>query len=161
MSMELWIFSDKQLNSIAEWQAAINAEAFPLKLDDSAPFETLKGFLPAHLRAQLTGFECYHDDAGRLIRNNSDLNFGHAWKYALAFRWVGSKVNELRAAWMAGTAYARATGGLIFDDQEGKFRNATEALDVVRDVERDMPEIDHKALVDKVLRDLKLGPYSE
>jgi len=30
---------------------------------------------------------------------------------------------------------------------------------VVRDVERPMPEIDQKAAVDKVLRDLKLGPY--
>jgi hypothetical protein len=161
MSMELWVFSDKELSAIAEWQAAIDAEAYPLKLDDVTPFEKLEGFLPAHLRGELTGFECYHGDADKLIRNNSDLNFGHAWKYVLAFRWVGSKVNELRAAWMAGTAYAHATDGIIFDDQEGKFRNATEARDVVRDVERDMPDIDHKALLDKVLRELRLGPYRE
>ena len=95
------------------------------------------------------------------MRNNPDLNFGKSWKYALALRWVGSRVNELRAAWMAGTADAQATDGVIFDDQEGKFRGAVEARDVVRDVERDMPEIDRKALVDKVLRDLKLGPYQE
>ena len=159
--MELWVFSDERLSSIAEWQAAIDAKAYLLKLDEVTPFEKIKGFLPTHLRGELTGFECYHDDADKLIRNNSDLSFGHAWKYVLAFRWVGSKVNELRAAWMAGTAYARATDGIIFDDQEGKFRNATEARDVVRDVERDMPDIDHKALVDKVLRELKLGPYRE
>jgi hypothetical protein len=79
----------------------------------------------------------------------------------LALRWVGSKVDELRAAWMAGTAYAQATDGVIFDDQEGKFRNATEARDVVRDVELDIPDIDRKALVDQVLQDLKLGPYRE
>jgi hypothetical protein len=161
MSMELWVFSDSQLNTIAEWQVAIDAEAYPLKLDGTIPFESLRGFLPAHLRGEPTGFECYHDDAEKLIRNNSNLNFGHAWKYALGFRWVGSKVNELRAAWMAGTAYAQATDGSIFDDQEGKFRNATEARDVVRDVERDMPEIDRNALVDQVLRDLKLGPYRQ
>jgi hypothetical protein len=161
MSMALWIFSDRQLSTIAEWQAAIDAEAYPLELDDATPLESLRGFLPAHLRGNLTGFECYHDDPGKLISNNPDLNFGHSWKYVIAFRWVGSKVNELRAAWMAGTAYAHVTDGVIFDDQEGKFRNATEARDVVRDVERDVPDIDHKALVDEVLRDLKLGPYRE
>jgi len=159
--MELWVFSDRQLNTIAEWQTAIDAEAYPLKLDETTPLESVRGFRPAHLRGDLTGFECYHDDAEKLMRNNTDLNFDHAWKYVLAFRWVDSKVNELRAAWMASTAYAQATDGVIFDDQEGKFRNATEARDVVRDVERDMPEIDHKALVDNVLRDLKLGPYRE
>jgi hypothetical protein len=159
MSMELWVFSDRQLGTIAEWQVAIDAEGYPLRLDDSTPLERLKGFLPAHLRGELTGFECYHDDAGKLMRSNTDLNFEHAWKYVLAFRWVGSKVNELRAAWMAGTAYAQATNGVIFDDQEGRFRNAAAARDAVKDAERDMPDIDRKALVDQVLRDLKLGPY--
>lgn len=161
MSMELWVFSDKQLSTIAEWQAAIDAQGYPLKLDDSRPLETFKGFLPAHLRGDSTGFECYHDDVGKLISGNSDINFGRSWRYVLAFRWVGSKVNEQRAAWMAGTAYAHATDGVVFDDQEGKLRNATQARDVVRDVERETPEIDRKALVDQVLRDLKLGPYRE
>jgi len=96
-----------------------------------------------------------------MISNNPDLNFGHDWKYALALRWVGSKEDELRVAWMAGTAYAQVTDGVVFDDQEGKFRNAIDAREVVRKVERDMPEIDHKAAVDRVLRDLKLGPYRD
>jgi hypothetical protein len=161
MSMELWVFSDKQLGSLAEWQAAIDAEAYPLKLDASAPFDRLNGFLPAQLRGQLTGFECYHDDAAKLMRNNSDINFGHDWKYVLAFRWVGTKIEEQRAAWMAGTAYAQATGGAVFDDQEGKFRNSVEAREVVGDIERETPAIDRKAMVDEVLRDLKLGPYRE
>ena len=161
MAMELWVFSDTQLNSIGEWQVAIDAEDYPLKLDDKAPFKSIRGFLPAYLRGELTGFECYHDDASGLIGGNSDLNFGHDWKYVLAFRWAGSKANEQRAAWMAGVAYARATEGVIFDDQEAKFRSATEAREVVRDVERDIPKIDKKAMTDKVLRELKLGPYRE
>jgi hypothetical protein len=161
MSMELWVFSDKQLSSIAQWQAAIDVEAYPLKLDDSTVFEALDGFLPARLRGQPAGFECYHDDAAKLMHNNPDIKFDHHWEYVLALRWVGSKVVEQRAAWMAGTAYAQATDGVVFDDQEGKFRNAREARDVVRDVDRAAPEIDHKAMVDKVLRDLKLGPYRE
>lgn len=89
------------------------------------------------MRAGLTGFECYHHDAAELIRASPDTDFGHAWKYVLGFRWFGSKVSELRAAWMAPTAYAQATGGVVFDDQEGKFRTAVEAREVVREVEQD------------------------
>lgn len=159
MSMELWIFSDRQLSSIVDWQAAIDAEGYPLKLGDATPLENLKGFLPAQLRGGPAGFECYHDDAADLLSRNPDINFGHAWSFALGLRWVGSSLGELRAAWMAATAYAVATDGMIFDDQEGKFRNAIEAREVVRDVERDVPNMDW--VVDEVLRDLKLGPYRE
>ncbi len=159
MSMELWVFSDKQLNSIAEWQHAIDVEGYPLKLAQEAQFNNLQGFLPARLRGEPCGFECYHDNTATLMRGNPDVDFGHAWAFALALRWVGSSLNELRAAWMAGTAYAEATGGMIFDDQEGKLRNLTEARQVVREVEQDVPDTDW--VVDQVLRDLKLGPYRE
>src|SRR5579863_8655359 len=135
MSMELWVFSDRRLNSIAEWQAAIDEEKYRLRLSSETPFEKLNGFLPAHVGEELTGFEYYHDDANVLIRNNSDLDFGHSWKYVLSFRWLGSKENEALAAWMAGTAYARATDGIVFNDQDGRFRSALEALEVVRDIE--------------------------
>jgi hypothetical protein len=135
MSMELWIFSDRQLSSITEWQAVIDAENYPLQLSDEKPFEKLNGFLPTRLRGELTGFECYHDDAGELMLKNAGLNFGHEWKYVLAFRWLGSKEDETLAAWMAGTAYARATDGVIFNDQDSKSRTASESQEVVRDIE--------------------------
>lgn len=134
MSMELWVLSDGQLNSIAEWQAAIDAEGYSLNLAKDALFEKLNGFLQCHLREELTGFECYRDDAAALIRNNAGFNFGHDWKYALGFRWLGSKQNETLAAWMAGTAYARATAGIIINDQDSQLRTATQS-EVVRDIE--------------------------
>lgn len=43
----------------------------------------------------------------------------------------------MRAAWIAATAYARATGGVVFDEIDGKVRNPEEALEVVRDLESD------------------------
>ena len=158
MAMELWVLSDRQLNSVSEWQTAIDAEAYPLKLTSDIAFDDLRGFFPAQLHGKPTGFECYHDEVSPLISNNPDVDFGHAWAFALAFRW-GSRIEELRAAWMAGTAYAHAVDGMIFDDQEGKFRNATEARQVVRDIERDVPNMDR--IVDEVLRNAKLGPYRE
>lgn len=43
MSMELFVLSDRRLASIAEWQRAINAESFPLRLSPETPFEELDG----------------------------------------------------------------------------------------------------------------------
>jgi hypothetical protein len=106
--MELWVFSDRQLNSIAEWQAAIEAERYSLDL---------------------------HNDAAALMRNNAGFDFGHDWKYALGFRWLGSKQSETLAAWMAGTAYARATAGIVINDQDSRLRTAAESAEVVRDIE--------------------------
>ena len=135
MSMELWVLSDKKLSSVAEWQAAIDAEGYALGLKKDAEFGDLKGFLSCQLEGNLTGFECYHDDAGALMRNNPGTNFGHDWKYALGLRWLGSKQSEILAAWMAGTAYARATGGIVANDQDSQLRTPAQSAEVVRDIE--------------------------
>lgn len=155
--MELWVLSDKQLSSIAEWQAAINAEEFALTLSDERPFDKINGFVPARLREQPTGFECSHWSAAEFMRDMSTVDFGHAWKHVLAFRWRAN-FNELRAAWIAGSAYAPATDGMVLDDQEGKIRNAVEAVETARrEYEASDPVIGSS--VDRVLRRLNLGPY--
>jgi hypothetical protein len=111
-------------------------------------FEEFRGFFRMHLREALSGCECCHDPADEFIKGNSHIHFGHAWKYALGFRW-GGNFNEMQAAWMAATAYARATDGVVLDDQELKFRAAAEAHQVVDDIVRDMPKIE------EILRELK------
>jgi hypothetical protein len=135
MAMELWVLSDKKLRSIRDWQAAIGAEGYTLTLKKDVQFENLNGFLPCQLKGQLTGFECYHDDPTELMRNNPGTDFGHDWKYELGFRWLGSKQNETLAAWMAGTAYARATGGVVANDQDSLLRAAGQSAEVVGDLE--------------------------
>jgi hypothetical protein len=140
MAMELFVLSDRELNSIAEWQAAIEAQGFALKLDDT-DFETHSGFLPAKLNGKLTGFECDHWAADEFMRENSDINFGHNWRFVLAFRWIGD-FNELLAVSIAAAAYATATSGVVLNDQEGILRTAVEALDEARHIERDMPRLE-------------------
>src|ERR1700687_3386007 len=103
MAMELFVLSDEQLNSMAEWQAAIDSEGYPLRLDSETPFETLKGFLPAQLRDSKTGFECSHWQADKFMRGMSGVDFGHDWKCLLTFRW-GGDFNQVQAAWMAAAA---------------------------------------------------------
>lgn len=135
MSMELMIFSDKQLNTVEEWQAAIDAEGFPLRLSDDVILGRISGFFPMHLRGELTGFECYHEDSSEIIAQNPGLGIDHPWKFVLHFVWLGSKWNELLAAWMAATAYARVTDGIIIDGEDWKFYTADQARAVVDDNE--------------------------
>jgi hypothetical protein len=157
--MELWVLSDKQLGSVAEWQIAINTEGMPLTLSDEKALDKIDGFLSARLREQPTGFECNHGPAAEFMRDMPKVDFGHAWKYVPALRWRAD-FNELRAAWIAGSAYARATDGIVFDDQEGKIRNAAEAIETARrECEAADPVVGSS--VDRVLRKLKLGPYRE
>jgi hypothetical protein len=145
--MELWVFSDKQLSSIGDWQAAIDAEGYPLRLSVGTVFEELRSFFPMQLRGELSGCECYHDPAGELMAHLG-VDFGHAWQYALGFRW-GSNLNEMQAAWMAATAYAAATNGIVVDDQEVKIRTAAESRLEVDNITRDIPKME------EIIRDLK------
>jgi hypothetical protein len=124
--MEIWVLSDRQLKSIAEWQTAIDAEDYPLQLSAEMAFEALRGFLPMQLRGERSGCECYHDPADELMRETPDVDFGHAWKFVLGFRW-GGNFKEMQAAWMAATAYAAATDGIVIDDQELRIRSAEES----------------------------------
>jgi hypothetical protein len=159
MSMQISVLSDRQLNSVAEWQQAIDAESFPLRMSYDRPLVQLGGFMPAYLGKRRTGFDCRQRSARDITVVYPKINFGHAWKYGMAFIW-GADIDELQAVWMAAAAYARATEGVVFDEQEGKVLGPEEAIQVVRDIEQNMPN------VEVVLRNLmeqvrtKPGEYS-
>lgn len=136
MTMSLWVFSDKQLTSVAEWQAAVDAEGYPLHLSPDMIFERLSGFFPMHLRGELTGFECYHEDLPDVQAAVPGIDLGHEWKFVLGFVWLGGKWNELLAAWMAATSYAQATDGIILDcEGEGRLCTPAEARALVNHFE--------------------------
>lgn len=146
--MEIWVLSDRQLESTAEWQAALNAEGYPLQLSDDVAFGALRGFFPMQLRGEGSGCECFHDPADELIRANASVDFGHAWKYALGFRW-GTNLGAMQSAWMAATAYAAATDGIVVDDQELKIRATEESRTEVNDIVQGIPKME------EVLRNFK------
>jgi hypothetical protein len=141
MTMSLYIFSDKQVNSVAEWQAAIDREGYPLQLSADMVFERLSGFFPMHLRGELTGFECYHEDLADVQENViPDIRLDHEWKFVLGFVWLGGREPELIAAWMAATAYSQETAGIIFDcEGEGRFLIPAQARAVVQELEHPSP----------------------
>jgi hypothetical protein len=144
MSLEMFVLSDRELNSIADWQVAIDAEGHPLKLDPGVHLETHFGFLPAHLRGQSTGFECDHFPAAEFIRETREtgsVDIPHDWKYVLAFRW-GGDFNELQAVCMAATAYASAVNGVVLDDQEAKIRSVAETRAGVQETVNNIPKME-------------------
>jgi hypothetical protein len=83
------------------------------------------------------GFECYHDDAAETIASCPDIDFGRPWAHALGLR-IGGDENELRAAFMAATAYARATDGVVWDGESGEVMSPDRAAEVTRDIDRDI-----------------------
>jgi hypothetical protein len=141
MSMELYVLSDIQLSSMTSWQRAIEAEGVPLKLSTPFAFGELRGALPARLGDNATAFECDHWSAPELIADYSDIDFGRRWKHALAFRW-GSNVYDGIAAYLAASAYARATNGVVLDCEQGRLVSPEQAADIAADLERSIPMIE-------------------
>jgi hypothetical protein len=157
MAMEIYTLSDRRLNSMAEWQRAINAEGFPfpLMLSTETTFARLTGFLPARYENTQTGFECDHWDPHSIMAEYPGTDFGHQWKFALAFRF-GGKPGELESAWMAATAYARALSGVLFDTEEGRVFQPNDAANLIRRIENNRSR---RAAMDEAIR-RKLFPQT-
>src|ERR1700686_2416451 len=141
MSMEICVFSDRILGSIAEWQQAIDAENFPLRLIDDAPLSAVNGILAGQLHDESTDFEFYPRYAEETMEFYGPAKFDREWKIVFAFIWGGLNVNNGPGSWMAATAYARATSGVIYDEEDSKLYSPAAALDVARDLERFLPEL--------------------
>ena len=155
MSMELHVLSDRTLDSVAEWQRAIDREGFQLRLSNDVHFPTARGMLPVTLEGKQTGFECYHDDAMETIRFLGASHFTHFWKFALGLRW-GADFSALEAAWMAGTAYAASANGIIFDHEEEKVFTSQQGREVVAKLVSDRPRI--KAFMEELERKRSVKP---
>jgi hypothetical protein len=133
MSIEIYVLSDRRLASLADWQQAIEAEGFGLRLGTQRPFDDLHGHLAAQLGNEHAGFECDHWDAGGLIY--PELDYGHRWEHALAFRF-GGDLHACLGAYMAATAYARATGGVVLECEELQLLPPQQALETTRAIQQ-------------------------
>ena len=142
MSMEICVLSDRRLASIAAWQAAIDAHGFSLRLSPEASFEALGGHLPSQRGDdRIGGFECYHDPVREIFEGSPRVDFGRPWTYALSFRW-GGNLAACASAWMAAAAYAEAVDGVVFDPQEGEIVAPARALEIAREIERELPRLE-------------------
>jgi hypothetical protein len=139
--MELFVLSDRQLASIAEWQRAISAESFPLQLFGETPLAAQRGLLPARLGGNPTGFECAQMDADDLMAKYREVDFGHRWRHAFSVRWDGADLYQNPAALMASAAYAKATGGMVLDCVAKKLVTPQHTAKIAREFEADIPVV--------------------
>jgi len=105
--------------------------------------------MPARLNNKPAGFECYHDKAREAMNSLGAGHFDREWRFAVGMRWRGGDLDESDSAWMAATAYAAATGGVIFDYEEGKIFTAAQAREQLRRFESERP------IVDAILKDIE------
>ncbi len=139
MSMQICVLSELRLDSTSEWQQALDAESFPLQLSSDKPLAQTSGFMPVDLRAKRTGFECHRCEPTDIVDSYPEIDCDRAWNCVTSFVW-GGDLNEMQAAWMAAAAYARATKGIVFDEQEGKLLSPEEAIQAAHDLEHTAPK---------------------
>jgi hypothetical protein len=149
MSMEIYVLSNKRLSSFEEWQQAINRDGFQLTISRNDPIETHTGYLPARWQEKQTGFECSFWDIREIMEEYPAADFRGEWTHALAFRW-GADLTECCCAYAAATAYAAASGGVVFDPQEGLTKPPDKARETARKIEAEIPmfEANVKRVVD-------------
>jgi hypothetical protein len=140
MSMSVTIFSD-QTASMAEWQAAMDADGFDALLYQAAVFEDLQGFLPVRLDGAGTGFEVCHEDSEALALELSEEGWdvGGPWKCAMSL-YFGGDPRELIAVFAAAGSYARITGGVVFESEEAKLLQPGEVIEMARQMAIDLKD---------------------
>lgn len=137
MSMELYVFSDKKLSSIAEWNAILSTEGFEVEIADD-PIESLDGHQPTKLRGRDVWLEFNHWDAKRFLAEETYIQPDRQWTCLLALRW-SFDVYAAPAAYMAASAYAKATSGVIYDCEEGRFISWKEGGKIARNLDERAP----------------------
>lgn len=134
MAMELFVFSERQLGSISEWNAAIASENFPVVISNERSLASFNGYQHTKLRGRDVWVEYNHWDAAEFLADDDRIKSDRPWKYLLTFRW-SFDVYAGPAAYMAAAAYAKATNGVVLDDQETAFISWERALTVARELD--------------------------
>lgn len=111
------------------------------RLADPFPFDRENRILPAEFRGRPTTFVSKLCNASEHMAESSHIDFGRRWKHGLVLRW-GSDVYAGAAAYLAASAYATATGGVLLDCEEGKIISAKRAAEIGFDLERSIPMIE-------------------
>ncbi len=114
MANEQFAFIERaKVPSASQWQAAIDAAGFDLKLDPSLePFEH-SGFLPCTLFGADSGVETYYDPASEVISDPDLLNELYGGRdFCIRFRWGGS-FREAACAMILSYSLAKSCGAVV------------------------------------------------
>jgi hypothetical protein len=142
MAMELFVFSDQKLGSIAEWNAALAELGFEVVIEEGGGIAGLNGSWPTKLRGRDVWIEYNHWDAAEFLEDQKEyVKKERDWKYLLAFRW-GSDIYAHPSVFMAAAAYAKATDGVVLDEWEPIFRKWEEVAEIARQADLETPKVE-------------------
>jgi hypothetical protein len=140
MSMELFVFSDKRPDTIAEWNAALADIGFDVVID-AGRIADLRGSQPTKLREREVWIEYDHFHPGEFFQEQDYVKQERSWKYLLALRF-GGDFHALAAAEMLAAAYAKVTEGVVLDEYEPVFRGWQEMAHRARTTEEQIPTLE-------------------
>jgi hypothetical protein len=159
-------FLPARLPTIAEWQAAIDAAGFPLRLDDDGRALTAStGYFPVERAGQASGFElfCEIAPAEEVPATVAVKLPGVLMRASFV---THSEIAELITKLYAAAALAKITDGTQFDTESGELVAPPDPLqharDQVAEIERDELQVDANArLLERLGAKPLAGPQPE
>ena len=130
MSMELHVLLSKsRLPNVRQWQAAIDALGFDVKLDPTLSLDADAGFCPAKFKGRDGGFEFSIWPASEIAETYPEFEAEFEGRDSSAnFRW-GGDLNGMACALVASAALAKVSDGVWFDPQEGACFDSAGAIE--------------------------------
>jgi hypothetical protein len=130
MTMEVYALCPRPLAGPSEWQAGLDALGFDLRLDTDSIPPASSGHLPATRRGRESGFECWDSPLSDLTETYPRIDFGGPWTcvYAFYFGTISGSIGAL----MAVAACVHQVGGLAFYPEDGRLREADQAVQYAR-----------------------------
>ena len=114
MANEQYAFIQKdRVPTAPEWQAAVDAAGFDLRIDPSQEVFEHSGFLPCKLFGQDSGVETYCSPAKQVFDDPAVLEeLAGDRDYCISFRW-GGQFHEAACAMILSYALASSFGALV------------------------------------------------
>jgi hypothetical protein len=117
MSMDLYVFVDHPLMlTVIEWQQAIDAAHFPVRLDERIDLRNASGFFPVTLDHKKTGFYFLNVPSSADIPGAQRQHSTAVYEFSF-----GSHFLEGASAYYVAAALVASFHGRAFDPQSGQW----------------------------------------
>jgi hypothetical protein len=134
MSMDLYVFVDHSSTlTVLEWQQAIDASHFPLRLDKNIDLNKWSGFFPVVLKNKKTGFYFSNTDIAELGDEIPEVK-GQRSAAAYDFNFGGHFLEGASAYYLA-AALVVSFNGRAFDPESGNWLDSKELQKIAGELE--------------------------
>jgi hypothetical protein len=124
MANEQYAFIHKdKVPAVSEWQEAVDAAGFDLRIDPGLEVFEHSGFLPCKLFGQDSGVETYYSPAKRVFDDAAAFEeLARGRDYCISFRW-GGRFDEAACAMILSYALASSFGAVVSYDGDAPYED--------------------------------------